>query len=100
MRVNVKTTTEKLRTEGKEIEQVDSFTYLGSIVTSDGGSEEDFRVRIRKANGEFIKLCPIWKNKIISNKTKIHIFDTKVNSVFFMHVKHGKSLKIASLTAS
>jgi hypothetical protein len=42
--------------DGKETEQVDSVTYLGSIVTSDGGSEVDVRVRIRKANGAFIQL--------------------------------------------
>jgi hypothetical protein len=32
---------QKLSIGGKEIEQLDSFTYLGSIVTSDGGSEEE-----------------------------------------------------------
>jgi hypothetical protein len=46
---------------GKEIEQVDSFTYLASIVTSDGGSEAGVRMRIRKANGAFIQLYPIRK---------------------------------------
>jgi hypothetical protein len=80
MRVNV-TTTEWLGIDGEEIEQVDSFTYLGSIVTSDGGSEEDVRVWIRKADGAFIQLYPIWKSKIISKKTKICIFNTNVKSV-------------------
>jgi hypothetical protein len=61
MRVNVTTTTEKLSIVGKKIEQVDSITYLGSIVTSDGGSE-DVRMRIRKANGAFIQLYPICKS--------------------------------------
>jgi hypothetical protein len=32
MTVNVTTTTEKLYIDGKEIEQFDSFSYLGSIV--------------------------------------------------------------------
>jgi hypothetical protein len=80
MRVNVSTTIEKLSIGGKEIEQVDSYTYLGSTVTSDGGSE-DVRVRIRKANRAFIQLYPIWKSKIISKKTKIHILNTNVKSV-------------------
>jgi hypothetical protein len=38
-------------------------------------------VRIRKANGAFIQLYPIWKNKIISKKTEIRIFNTDVKSV-------------------
>jgi hypothetical protein len=60
MGVNVTSTTEKLTIDGKK---VDSFTYLGNIVTNDGGSEEDVRVWIRKANGAFIQLYPIWKSK-------------------------------------
>jgi hypothetical protein len=32
-------------------------------VTSDSSSEEDVRVRIRKVNGDFIQLYPIWKVK-------------------------------------
>jgi hypothetical protein len=63
IRVNITTTTEKLSIGGKEIEQVDSFTCLGSIVIS-GGGIEDFRVWIRKANGAFIQLYPIWKSKM------------------------------------
>jgi hypothetical protein len=60
MRINVNTTTEKLSIDRKEIE-VDSFTYLGSIVASDGGSEEDVRVWIGKANRTFIQLYPCGK---------------------------------------
>ncbi|XP_068082184.1 zinc metalloproteinase nas-4-like [Anabrus simplex] len=41
-----------LTVNGKEIEQVESFLCLGSIVTTDGGAEEDVRSRIRKANEE------------------------------------------------
>jgi hypothetical protein len=80
MRVNVSTTTEKLNIDGKEIQQIDSFTYIGSIVTGDGGSE-DVRVQIRKENGAFIQLYRIWKSKIISKKTRIHIFSSNVKSV-------------------
>jgi hypothetical protein len=85
MIINVTTTTEKLSIGGKEIEQVDSFTYLGSIVTSDGGSEESIRVQIRKENGAFIQLCHIWKSKIISKKTEIFIFNSiQFNYLLFM----------------
>ena len=36
----------KLNVKDKEIKQVDSFTYLGSIITSDGRSETDIKCRI------------------------------------------------------
>jgi hypothetical protein len=77
MRANVTTTTEKLSIDGKEIDQVDFFTYLGSIMT--GG--EDVRLQIRRANGAFIQLYPIWKSKIISKKNYISIFNTNIKSV-------------------
>ena len=48
-----------------------SFTYLGSIVTSDGGAEEDIMARLGKARGAFIRLKKIWKSTSISRKTKI-----------------------------
>jgi hypothetical protein len=37
-------------------------THLGSIVTKDGGADEDVRSQIRKANGAFIELYPIRRN--------------------------------------
>ena len=36
----------KLNVKDKEIKQVDGFTYLGSIITSDGRSETDIKCRI------------------------------------------------------
>jgi hypothetical protein len=44
----------RLSINGKDIEQVESFLYLGSMVTKDGGAKEDVRNRIRKANGAFV----------------------------------------------
>ena len=34
---------------GEPIEDVDSFTYLGSIVSKTGGTDEDVKARIQKA---------------------------------------------------
>jgi hypothetical protein len=62
---------EKLNIYDKEVEQVDSFTYLGSIVTKDGGVDEDVRSWIRKASGAFIQLYPVWRNRNISKRTKL-----------------------------
>ena len=36
-------------TGGSKIDQMNSFTYLGSIITKDGGSSEDVESRIAKA---------------------------------------------------
>jgi hypothetical protein len=80
MRANT-TVGKKLFIYEKEIKQVDSFTYLESTVSKDGGADEDIRRRIRKANGAFIQLYPVWRNHNISKRTKLQIFNTNVKSV-------------------
>ena len=46
-----------------------------------GGTEEDVASRIKKANGVFVQLYPVWKNLNISREVKMRIFNTNVKSV-------------------
>jgi hypothetical protein len=46
---------------------------LGSEVSANGGVFQDVKKRIKKANGTFVQLYPLWKNKNISRKTNIYI---------------------------
>ena len=46
----------------EELEEVESFTYLGSIVNKTGGTEEDIKARTNKARYVFVTLKPIWKS--------------------------------------
>ena len=55
-----------------------SFTYPGSIVTSDGGTEEDIMARLGKARGAFTRLNKIWKSTNISRKTKVRLYNSCV----------------------
>ena len=41
---------------GKDVEDVDSFTYLGSIVNKTEGAEQDITARVGKARSSFNKL--------------------------------------------
>ena len=45
--------------EGEEIEEVESFEYLGAKVTNKGGADEDVKRRIGKAWAAFNKLSKI-----------------------------------------
>ena len=74
---------EKVTLGNEKINQVGSFTYLGSIIN--GGSSEDFKSRIAKARGIFSQLKKVWKNRKISLQTKIIIFEARVMTV----VKYG-----------
>ena len=44
---------EQVTLGNEKIDQVGSFTYLGSIISKDGGSSEDVKSRIAKAHGVF-----------------------------------------------
>ena len=44
---------EAIQLQGKEIKEADSFTYLSSVVSKDGGTDEDIRIRINKARHAF-----------------------------------------------
>ncbi|XP_052249595.1 uncharacterized protein LOC127857220 [Dreissena polymorpha] len=67
--------------EGQVIEEVDHFTYLGSIFSKTGGTEEDINARIGNARHAFGTMSPVWNNRNIHWKTKIRLFNTNVKTV-------------------
>ena len=77
---------EAIQLQGKEIKEADSFTYLGSVVSKDGGTEEDIRNRINKARHAFNTLRPIWRATFLSLQNKIRMFGTNVTQVGFTGV--------------
>jgi len=67
--------------EDKVVEEVEEFVYLGSVISQTGGTEEDVRSRIRKAQQAFAVLRPVWKTTAISTHTKLRLFSSNVKSV-------------------
>ena len=65
----------------KQIDQVDTFTYLGSIISKDCGSNKDVKSRIAKAQGVFSQLKKVWKNRKIRLPSKIRILKATVMTV-------------------
>ena len=72
---------EPVKIGAESLEEVDSFTYLGSIVNKQAGSEEDILNRLKKARQSFGMLSKIWKSNSLSRKTKLRIFNSNVKSV-------------------
>jgi len=70
LRVNT-SNTQKFVLEETEIEEVGSFVYLGSVVSESRGTEEDVASRIKKADGVFVQLYPVWRNIDISKEVKL-----------------------------
>ncbi|VDP11181.1 unnamed protein product, partial [Schistosoma margrebowiei] len=67
--------------DGETLEEVESFTYLGSIIDEQGGSDADVKARIGKARVAFLQLKNIWNSKQISTNIKVRIFNTNVKAV-------------------
>lgn len=53
---------------------VAQFACRSSIVTVDAGPLQDVKAQIKKANVIFVELYPLWINKNILIKFKIHTF--------------------------
>ena len=67
--------------ETGDIEDVSSFTYLGSTVSTTGGTDDDIKARIGKARVAFNILQNIPKSRDIIMSVKLQLFNSNVKSV-------------------
>ncbi|VDO67575.1 unnamed protein product [Schistosoma curassoni] len=67
--------------DGETLEDVESFTYLGSIIDEQGGSDANVKARIDNAKASFLQLKNIWNSKLLSTNIKVRIFNTNVKAV-------------------
>ena len=72
---------ENIIVNGEELEDVNSFVYLGAKVSTAGGADDDINSRLCKARAVFGKLSSVWKSSILSKSTKIRIFKSNVIAV-------------------
>ena len=64
---------------GEDIEVLESFTYLGSVVHNNGGSSQDVTRRIGLAQGVMNSLnTSIWRCRYLCRRTKIRVFKSLV----------------------
>jgi len=66
---------------GRGIEDVDRFVYLGATVSKEGRGTEDIHNRVVKARGIFLKLKKIWSSNSIRRRTKVRLYKTLVRPV-------------------
>ncbi|XP_076434618.1 uncharacterized protein LOC143274632 [Babylonia areolata] len=53
---------------GSKLEEAEAFTYLGSIIDKQGGTDADVRARIGKARAAYLQLKNIWSSKYVTPK--------------------------------
>ncbi len=79
LKVNT-TSTEPIILNGIPLKEVQSFTYLGSIIVQQGGTDADVKARIGKVRVGFIQLKNIWASRELET-TKIQLFNSNVKTV-------------------
>ena len=80
MRVSGNTTSRnvQLTIKGEPVENVDSFVYLRSLLTSDNQCSKSIKRRLGLAGASFKNLLPIWKNKTLSTSLKVRLFNSLI----------------------
>ena len=76
-----KETSQPIKIEGSDLKQVNKFTYLGSVISSEDGAKADIDTRINKARTVFKSLKNIWRSRKYSLKTKLKVYSSNVKTV-------------------
>jgi hypothetical protein len=80
MRLNTKAAT-SIEVGSEIIEEVEDFTYLGSIISGEEGVLKDVTSRVSKARSVFVRLSKIWRSSSTTTETKLKIFSSMVKPV-------------------
>ena len=67
--------------ENEDLEEVEEFTYLRSVMSKSNATVKDITNRLQKAKSSFVKLNKVWRSPNISEKNKIKIYNSSVLSV-------------------
>ena len=81
----------RLKLNGTDLEDVDSFVYLGAKITWNNDSTVEIKRRIQLATGAYGELRTVWKDKGIRLEIKVQLLLTWVFLVFLR--THGPSQK-------
>ncbi|CAH8520680.1 unnamed protein product [Schistosoma curassoni] len=73
--------TNQITLDEEAYEDVKTFTYLGSIINENGGSDADVKAWIGKARAAYLQLKNIWSSTQVSTNTTIRIFNTNIKTV-------------------
>lgn len=74
---------EPITLEETQLKEVESFSYLGSIINTEGGTDADIKVRIGKARAAFIQLKNIWRSKEIQQTNKNRQLKCKISPILW-----------------
>jgi len=72
------------------VEEVGEFMYLGSVVSTTGGTDQDVEARLGKAGLAFRAMDKLWTLQIFGRATKVKMFNSSVKQSYFIHLSPGQ----------
>ena len=84
---------ESIVVNGREVEDVKEFLYLGATVDKEDGGSKDIMNRLQKARSAFQRLGKVWAARGIGRRTKIRLFKTLVRPVLLYGCETWKITK-------
>lgn len=79
-----------------ELEEVETFNYLGSMIDKKGGTGADVGARIDKAGAAFLPLNNIWSSNAIASHTNIRLFSSNIISILLYRTETRRTTKTRS----
>ena len=92
LRINAGTN-EAVTLEGKKLEEVESFIYLGSVVDKQQGTDADVKTKIGKAQSAFNILKEVLNSREIGTSTKVGLFNSNVKPVLLFGAETWQTTK-------
>ena len=89
-------TLEKVVLQGKELQNVYGFKYLGHWFTADAGRRYAVNISMAKAKARFGQMWKIWSSTAFPTTTKIRLFGAVVVSVLVYGM--GSHTRLSPLT--
>ena len=72
------------------IEEVSEFSYLGSVVSKTGGTEEGAKLKLGRARAAFTaRLWTVWTSNVNSSRMKLRLFNSNVKQLCCVVQKRG-----------
>ncbi|VDP68613.1 unnamed protein product [Schistosoma mattheei] len=71
----------RITIDGEDLEDVKTFTYLGSTIDEHDGSDEDVKARTGKARAAYLQLKGHLELKTAVNDSMVRIFSTNIKTV-------------------
>jgi hypothetical protein len=79
MKVSKREDNINIQCEGEMLEQVDSYTYLGTVISQDGRIDQEVANRVQKANNAYFQMNNVvFGKRELEMKTKTRIYQSVI----------------------